>query len=527
MPPPYYNTVNVNARALVARGTKMGEETMRRTGTVSILILVISCGGGPAVVVDTPKAKQPPPDQPTVLTLAASGSGGYLPSVLEKSGNLNVCVNGVGAGARLLGVNDVVLKIRIGCGQQLATNVRACLRPYLDAQVDCGVTDANGEVSLSLANMQRPRIQWENTMFRVEIDNHDNLVLSDGHLSGDGVRDGVIIEPIANAVQASPNSKIGKENIEADRLAGVDLVKRQRAFDAAKKRAFCRIEVVGQVPRCDYPTKEDCLELAAETPEPYKPTCDRITATRNRIAERREARKHEPCSIDNSREELLEVDLKSANDERAVRNAVERCIGERVALCAPILGKGDIDATIGCYSQWPWTQSFDHAPRLDLDETARCLKTVESKVNMFFICGQFDQTKEHELVAKDDCFAKLSSQIERDTCGPFAVAPYLSARGYTDAQVQTEKVRWKPLAAPIRTRLQLPLNICTTFKTEATMQGLIDQERANGKVSGFVDAKKLHELGSVVVLVRRQRAKLVKEFRTVWKREFSRTADCK
>jgi hypothetical protein len=239
------------------------------------------------------------------------------------------------------------------------------------------------------------------------------------------------------------------------------------------------------------------------------------------------------------------------NFEDEVQRRQKQCVDTRFAPCQ---AKIDVDDLIGATACW--RQVHDSVDELDVnkpEQVQACVDGITAALREATACLALPERTDDEILAKSDCLGKelrpvtnpntnpfarvpapapmpASAPAQRlrldSMCGRFSLGKYVDSR-LAAAKMDDEVARIDAKAKEPRAKVGARNSACNSFNVIKLMESQLDQERAVGRESGYVDANKMHEIGSTLVLLRGQQRAVLDEFRRLWKRPLDRTRDCK
>ncbi len=343
-----------------------------------------------------------------------------------------------------------------------------------------------------------------------------------------------------------------REQPTASNACGEDATLSERTTDDGNRRHIAYIECLAQ----QHMQRERDQETAQWMEQQRQSDLRQEREQQQRLAEReqrRKARETAPCTEDNTRQglkdEIAEHEAAGQSYDTVVQGRFEDEVQRRQKQCvdtrfAPCQAKIDVDNDLlGAAECWKQVHDRVDEPGVNQPEDIQaCLDGVTQDLQAVQTCVALPERSDDEVIVKADCMTQTvrdatdpsanlprsRSQRKRpdNTCGHFSLGKYV-AQQLAAAKIDDEAARIEAKAKDPRARVGVRNSACNSFNVITLMEGQLAQERAVGRESGYVDANKMHEIGSTLVLLRTQQHATLDEFRRIWKRSLDRTRDCK
>lgn len=352
------------------------------------------------------------------------------------------------------------------------------------------------------------------------------------------------------AMRDREHEDIQRKQPTADKPCGEDATPSESATDEGNRR---HIEFIQCTTR-----QRMTAQREREAEQQAQDQRERLERARQRQAERdqrRQLRETAPCTEDNTRQglkdEIAEQEEAGHGYNTVVRSSFEdelrrrqqQCVDSRIAPCqTKIDSDDDLAGAAAC-----WMQIHDHVDPPDEnrpEQVQACFDDVVAAVQEATACLALPERTDDNILAKADCLSRklrhardpsvgrvqapaLGQRPRLDnTCGHFSLGKYVD-RQLAAAKIDDEATRVEAKAKEPRARIGARNSACNSFNVIKLMESQLERERQVGRESGYVDANKMHEIGSTLVLLREQQRAALGEFRRLWKRPLDRAHDCK
>lgn len=251
--------------------------------------------------------------------------------------------------------------------------------------------------------------------------------------------------------------------------------------------------------------------------------------------QRKKLRETAPCTDDNAaqavKDEIAERGYKAAIQstyEDEVRHRKKQCLETRLAPCqSKIDVDNDLVAAATC-----WAQVHDSVDEADVntpEQVQACFDSVVAAVHEASSCSALAERTDEEILIKASCLAdkiRRARDLGGQACGHFTLGDYMQRR-LEAIKIDEDAMRVEAKAKGPREKKQARNRACNSFGAITLMQDQMEQEREVGRVSGYVDANKMHQLGTTLVFLRNQQRASFEDFKRLWKRPFDRARDCR